>query len=101
MRSWIASSAARSRDDSLLGETPQHLGDLKIQEMRPMQTLAMHADSPLNALSERCLKKPINHSRRVQDNHLASRSSRISRPLSNCAETGLRLCKRSRHSSSV
>src|ERR1700746_825577 len=93
--------SARSGDDSLLCETSQHLCDLKIQEMRRMQSLAMCKDSLLNAPTGRCLKKPINCSGRIQDNHRASRSSRTSRAVSICAETGLRLCKRSRNSASV
>src|SRR5215472_16066814 len=93
--------STRPGDDSLLGETPQDLCDLKIQQMRGMQSLAMPIDSPLNTLTGSCLEKPINRSGRTQDNHRASRSSRTSRAVSICAGTGLRLCKRSRNSASV
>jgi len=48
------------RDHSLQCETPQHLRDLKVKEVRRMQGFISRIDSPLNALPRRCLKKPIN-----------------------------------------
>src|SRR5215468_2200639 len=92
---------ASSRDDSLLCETPEYLCDLKVQELRRMQTLPTDVNALLNSLSRSCLQKPVNCSRRIQDDHRASRSSRTSRAVSSSAETGLRLCRRSRNSASV
>ena len=66
-----------------------------------MQGLVTRINTPLDALPRRCLKKPVNRSRRIQNDHRASRSSRTRRAVSICAETGLRLCSRSRNSASV
>ena len=56
-----------------------------------MQGLVTRMNTPLDALPRRCLKKPVNRSRRIQNDHRASRSSRTRRAVSICAETGLRL----------
>jgi hypothetical protein len=66
-----------------------------------VQSLVVRMDSALNALPRGCLKKPVTCSRRIQDDHRASRSSRTSRALSISNETGLRLCRRSRNSARV
>ncbi len=66
-----------------------------------MQAFVTRINSVLNALPRRGLQKPVNRGRRIQDNQRASRSSRTRRAVSICAETGLRLCRRSRNSASV
>jgi hypothetical protein len=78
------------RDRSFPYETPQCLGDLEIQEVRGMQGFGVGINSPLNALSRRCLKKPVDCGGGVEDDQGASRSSRTMRPVSSCTETGLR-----------
>src|SRR5215469_18642258 len=93
--------SASSRNDSLLCKTPEDLCDLEVQKLRCVQSLATRIEALLNAVSRRCLQKPVNCSGRIQDDHRASRSSRTSRAVSSSAETGLRLCRRSRNSASV
>jgi len=41
-----------------------------------VQGFVMRINAPLDALPRRCLKKPVNGSRSIQDDHRASRSSR-------------------------
>jgi hypothetical protein len=86
---------------TLMYETTQHLGDLKVQKVKRMEGFVTGIYSVLNALSRGRLKKPVNRGRRIQDDHRASRSSRANRAVSIFAETGLRLCRRSRNSASV
>ena len=80
------------RDHSLQCQTPQHLRDLKIQEVRGVQGFVTRINSLLDALARRCLKKPVHGGRRIGRSHRSSRSSRNRRTVSICAETGLRLC---------
>src|SRR5262249_23368101 len=88
-------------DQSLPYQAPQHLSDLKIQEVRRMQGFVTGINSVLDALSSRCLEKPVNCGRRIQNNHRASRSSRSRLAVLISAETGLRLWRRSRNSARV
>ncbi len=46
-------------------QPPQHLGDLKIEEMRSMHGFLVSVDSVLDALSCRCLQQPIQRGGRV------------------------------------
>jgi len=46
-------------DDALPYQTPQHLGDFKIEEVRRVQTFITQINAVLNALPGRCLKKPV------------------------------------------
>jgi len=89
------------RDRSLQCETLQYLRDLEIKEVRRVQGFVTRINSLLDALARGCLKEPVNCGRRIEDDHRASRSSRNRRTVSICAETGLRLCSRSRNSRSV
>jgi len=57
--------SASSRDNSLLCEAPEYLCDLKVQEVRRVQSLATRIDALLNSLSGRCLQKPVNCSGRI------------------------------------
>lgn len=46
-----------SGDKFLQYQTPQHLGDFEIQEVRSVQGLLVRIDSALNPLPRRCLKE--------------------------------------------
>ena len=89
------------RNRSLMGKAPQYLCNFKIEEMWRMKGLVARIDSLVNAFSGRCLEKPVHCGGGIENDHLASRSSRSSRAVSICADTGLRLCRRSRNSASV
>jgi len=69
---------AARRDHALLNEAAEHLGDFKIQQMRRMQSLITGADSSTDSLARRRLKKPVDCSGCVQNDHRAWRSSRTS-----------------------
>ncbi len=95
---------AARRNRSFPRQSPEDLGNLNIQEVRSMQGFVARIDALFDALSGRCLEKPIYRGGRIENNHRAfraSRSCRTMRAVPSSAETGLRLCKRSRNSKSV
>jgi len=66
-----------------------------------VQGFVMRINAPLDALPRRCLKKPVNGSRSIQDDHRARALLAPAERYRSAAETGLRVCSRSRNSASV
>lgn len=79
------------RNCSFTHQAPEDLGNFEIQEVRSMQGLVLRVDALFDALSGRCLKEPLHCGGRIENDHLASRSSRTRRAVSSSTETGLRL----------
>lgn len=63
-------------DQLVSNVTPQHLNYFDVEEMRRMQGFGSRKDAAIDLYPSGSLKKPLDSSRRIQDNHRASRSRR-------------------------
>lgn len=70
---------AACRDCSFPFETTKRLGYFEIQEVRSVQRFVAREDALIDVLPGSRQEHPIDYGGRIQNNHRASRSSRIKR----------------------